>query len=124
MKLKSVMKRVVHDKYINSINQSKIAIISVNCFQSPNMKFTEFTSCGTLVLSDQPDDMKELGFKNNKHLVIYNNINDLKDKINYFLKNEKEREIIAKQGMEFTRKTHNNIIRTKEMFSQIEKEIM
>jgi glycosyltransferase involved in cell wall biosynthesis len=122
MGLSAVTGRVVHQKYIEAINQTKICIISTNVFKSPNMKFTEFTSCGTFVLSDKPDNMEELGFKDGKHLVIYKDLKDLEDKINYYLKNEKKREKIAKQGMEFTRKNHNNVVRLKTMFEQINKE--
>lgn len=122
MGLKAVTGRVVHQKYINTINQSKICIISTNCFNSPNMKFTEFTSCGSFVLSDKPADMAELGFEDMKHMVIYKDINDLQDKIKYYLTHEKERELIAKQGMNFTRKHHNNTFRVEQMFQAINKE--
>jgi glycosyltransferase involved in cell wall biosynthesis len=121
MKLKSIQKKVVHEKYINSINQSKICIISTNVFHSPNMKFTEFTSCGSFVLSDKPEDFDELGFKDNYHLVIYKDLKDLEDKIKYYLKNEKEREIIAKNGMNFVRRNHNNTVRSKFLIDTIER---
>lgn len=119
MKLKAVMGRIVHQKYIQAINQTKICIISTNVFKSPNMKFTEFMSCGTFILTDKPADMKELGFKNGKHFMIYQGFEDLEMKIRYFLKHEKERENIAKQGMNFVRENHNNIVRLKKMFEQI-----
>ena len=64
--------------------------------------------------------MQELGFKDGKHLVIYRDMNDLRNKIKYYLKHEKEREAIAKNGMEFTRENHNNNIRVKEMLGFIE----
>jgi len=111
MNLKNVSKRIVHQKYIKSINQSKIAVISTNVFNSPNMKFTEFTSCGTFVLSDKPADFEQLGFEDGKHLVLYNGLKDLKNKLLYYLKHDKEREKIAEKGMNFTRKYHNNTIR-------------
>lgn len=123
MALKSIQKRVVHHHYIKTINQSKICIISTNIFNSPNMKFTEFTSCGSFVLSDEPADMKQLGFKDGDHLILYKDLNDLKDKIKYFLKNEKEREEIAKNGMNFTRKNHNNKLRVQQ-FLKIIKDII
>jgi spore maturation protein CgeB len=122
MGLIAVKGRVVNQKYIQAINQTKIFIISTNCFDSPNMKFTEFTSCGSFVLSDKPSDMAELGFEDMKHMVIYKDINDLQDKIKYYLTHEKEREKIAKEGMDFTRKHHNNTFRVKQMFKAINKE--
>jgi glycosyltransferase involved in cell wall biosynthesis len=120
MKLKAVIKRIVHQKYIKAINQTKICIISTNVFNSPNMKFTEFTSCGSFVLSDKPADMEKLGFKDGEHLVIYKDLNDLKKKILYYLKHKKERELIAKNGMEFTRKNHSNILRVQQFIKIIE----
>lgn len=113
--LKLMTKKIIHHAYIKAINQSKICVISTNIFNSPNMKFTEFTSCGTFVLSDKPADFEELGFKDNYHLVLYKNISDLEDKINYYLNNPVERETIAKNGMEFVIKNHNNSIRVKQM---------
>jgi len=119
LKLKAVMKKVVHQQYITCINQSKICIISNNVFNSPNMKFTEFTSCGSFVLCDKPADMDRLGFEDGKHLVIYKDLNALKDKIKYYLNNKKEREKIAIQGMEFVRNNHNNIIRVKQFTEKL-----
>lgn len=116
-------KKVWHNKYIQVINQSKIAVISTNVFNSPNMKFTEFTSCGAFVLTDKPADWDELGFKDGEHLVLYTSIEDLKDKIKYFLKNDKERKQIAYNGMEFVRKTHNNTVRVKQFTDIIKKAI-
>lgn len=121
--LKGVVKKVVHQRYIDCINQTKICIISVNIFNSPNMKFTEFTSCGTFVLADKPADMKELGFKDGEHLVLYKNMKDLNKKINYYLVNNEEREQIAKQGMKFTRNNHNNTVRVKQMIDVINREL-
>ena len=119
--LKNMSKRVVQQSYIKAINQSKIAVISTNIFNSPNMKFTEFTACGTFVLSDKPADFKQLGFEDGKHLVLYKDLEDLKNKIRYYLKHDKERETIAGQGMNFTRKFHNNTIRIQQ-FTDLVKE--
>ena len=123
MNLKVLTKRVVHFDYIKSINQSKICIISINIFNSPNMKFTEFTSCGSFVLTDKPQDFDELGFVNGKHLVLYKNLNDLQDKINYYLKNDKERESIALNGMNFVRQNHSNEVRVKQMLDVIKNNV-
>lgn len=123
MGLKAMVKKVIHKQYIRCINQTKICIISTNIFNSPNMKFTEFTSCGSFLLSDKPADMERLGFEDGKHLVLYKDLNDLEKKILYYLKNEDEREIIAKQGMEFTRENHSNAVRVKQMLEIINREI-
>jgi len=120
MGLKNITKRIVQQQYIKAINQSKIAIISTNVFNSPNMKFTEFTACGTFVLSDKPADFEQLGFEDGKHLVLYNGLKDLKNKIRYYLKHDKEREKIASEGMNFTKQYHNNTIRIQQFTKLVE----
>jgi hypothetical protein len=113
---------VTHQDYIQKINQSKIFVTKNNVYNFLSMKYTEILSCGTLLLADRPDDLEDIGLKDGEHLIIYNSLNDLKDKIDYFLKYEKEREEIAKNGMDFVRKNHNNDIRIKEMTEIIKKE--
>ena len=120
MGLRIMSGRIVQHEYVKAINQSKIAIISTNVFNSPNMKFTEFTSCGTFVLSDKPADFNELGFKDGEHLVFYDDLNDLKSKVIYYLKHDKEREEIAVNGMNFVRKYHSNTIRVKQFTEVVE----
>jgi len=96
------------NRYIELINESKIFVTSNNIFRSLSMKYTECMSCGTFLLADEPEDLNRFGYKDGQHLVIYNGLKDLKDKINYFLKHDKEREQIAKSGMEFVRKNYNH----------------
>jgi hypothetical protein len=114
-KFKIMNGKVYHEQYVDCINKSKIAVISTNAFGSVNMKFTEFTSCGAFVLSDRPTDFNEMGFIDGRHMVLYNGVNDLIDKAEYFLKNDKEREEIADNGMKLVRKNHSNEIRVKQI---------
>lgn len=116
-------KRVEHEDYINKINRSKICITSNNKFKSLSIKYYEIMACGSLLLADEPEDLKELGFIDGKHLVIYKNLNDLKDKIFYYLDHEKEREEIAKIGMSFVREYHNNSYRVQQMTKVIQEEL-
>ena len=88
------------------------------------MKFTEVLSCGTFLLANKPEDFDDVGLKDGEHLVIYNDFKDLKDKINYYLKHDNEREEIAKNGMNFVRKNHSNAKRIQEMTEIIQKEIL
>ena len=119
----SFTKPVLHDEYIKKINQSKIFVTDNGTYNCLNMKFTEVLSCGTLLLSNKPEDFDDVGFKEGEHLVIYKDLNDMQDKINYYLKHDNEREEIAKNGMEFVRKNHSNDVRIKEMTDIIQKEL-
>lgn len=119
----SYVKRVEHENYINKINRSKICITSNNKFKSLSIKYYEVMACGGFLLADEPEDLKELGFINGKHLVIYKDMNDLKNKILYYLSHEKEREQIALEGMNFVRENHNNSIRVQQMTKIIEENL-
>jgi len=58
------------------------------------------------------------------HLVFFkDDFSDLEDKINYFLKHEKEREGIALNGMNFTREKHSTKTRVQEFIQTIKEAI-
>ncbi len=120
---KTFIDYVIHDEYIKKINQSKIFITSNNIYSSLNMKYTEVMACGTLLFSDKPEDLKDVGFKDGEHLIIYKDWKDLKNKIDYYLNNDKEREEIAKNGMNLVIEKHSNDVRIKEMTEIILKEL-
>lgn len=104
----TVTKRIVHEKLIRCINSSKICLTSNNIFKSFSMRYTETMACGGFLLADEPEDMGYLGYVDQKHFVIYNDIPDLVHKIKYYMKHDTEREKIAKQGMKFVRKYHSS----------------
>jgi len=108
MEVKSATTRVFFKDYIQCINKSKIFVNSNNIPKSVSMKYTEVLSCGTFFLSDKPTEFAEHGYTDNKHLVIYNDMKDLKNKINYFLEHVNEREQIAEEGMKFVRENYSN----------------
>ena len=109
------------EEYIQKINESKICISSN--VKSPRLsgKYYEILACGTFFLTTRPEDFGTLGFKNGKHLILYeNDFNDLESQIKYFLEHEEEREKIALEGMKFVRKYHNTELRVKEFIELIE----
>jgi spore maturation protein CgeB len=79
-------------------------------------------ACGSMLLADRPEDLIELGFIPNKHLVIYENISDLKEKIYYYLSHGKELRYISNQGMKFIKENHNNDIRVRQFTEIVKKE--
>jgi len=121
MNVSSIIKRVSNQALISSINRSKIVITSNNTFNSLSMRYAEVLSCGGFLLADKPEDFNELGYQDGKHLVLYKDLKDLKNKIEYYLSNEKERENIAKNGMKLVRENHSCKIRVEE-FANIIKE--
>jgi len=63
-----------------------------------NMRVFEIMSCGTMLLTDNIGNGIEELFEDRKHLVLYNNLGDLDEKVRHYLENEEEREAIAGAG--------------------------
>jgi spore maturation protein CgeB len=72
--------------------------------------------CGSFLLTQDADDLKNR-YQDGKEIVIFKDNEDLIKKINYFLKNDKERESIAKAGYERTIKEHTYEKRFNEIFN-------
>ncbi len=107
-------------EYINALNHTKIFIGSVNQWKGLGMKVTEALACKSLFLTDEPDDFIIQGFEDGKHLVLYNDLDDMIGKIEYYLKDEVLRHTIASQGYSFVREHHSNAVRVQQMFKHIE----
>jgi len=124
MDVNSFFEKVWFEEYVRKINESKIFVTYNAEDNELSGKYTEVMACGTFLLTTRPDDLERLGYKDGEHLVLYkNDFSDLEDKIKYFLKNENEREGIAKNGMEFVRKYHSTEQRVKEFTEIVEGEL-
>ena len=89
--------------------KSKIAFnlhIGESKNQAGNMRMYEVTGMGALLLSDKKEDDQNLWI-NEKEFVEYTSIDDAIEKINYYLRNEKERIEIAKAGQLRTHTMYN-----------------
>lgn len=117
MGIRTITKKVVHQRLINAINRCKISVTSNNIFDSLSMRYTEVLACGGFLMADKPEDLDWVGLEDGKHLVIYNDMLDFKKKIKYYMnsKHDAERQIIAKTGMEFVRENHSCEVRVKQM---------
>jgi glycosyltransferase involved in cell wall biosynthesis len=94
---------IKHWDYARAINQSKIF---VNCNGINNqvlMKYSEAMASGTMLLTNTPNNCNEFGFRPGKHFEVWDGIDELREKILYYLANEDERNEIAEVGMEYTR---------------------
>jgi len=120
--VKTFIKKVTRNDYIKTINRSKIFVNAGGLWKSLTMKFSEVLGCGTFFLTDKPRDFEKEGFIDGKHLVLYENLKDLEDKIKYYLEHDVERERIAKQGMEFVRENHSCAVRVKQFTEIVKKE--
>ena len=125
MPITTFTKRAINRQYINKLNCSKMFINSGEVgYVGLTMKFTEVLACGTFLITEEPNDMQAAGFKNGEHFVVFKGLDDLKKKINYYLKHEKERKRIALNGMKFVHSHHSNDIRVKYFIDKTCEEIL
>ena len=68
----------------------------IPCYQA-SPKVYETLACKSFLISDRQRDVVSQ-FENGKHLVLFNDITDLKEKISYYLSKPGERKRIAAQG--------------------------
>lgn len=99
---------------INLNNHHKQDIEGVN-----QRAFEIAGSGGFQLISCQPD-LPNL-FKPNEEIITYNDIKDLKQKIDYYLKNEKERKEIAQRAQIRAHKDHSYQKRLSQLFEYINK---
>jgi len=119
-RIKSFMDKVVHKDYVEYINRSKM-FISAKRNESSNVlwKFQEAIACGAMLLTTMPDNINEYRYEVGKHLVVYDDVPDMIDKILYYKENVDERLTIAKSGMDFVRQNYNNKVVIAEIIKKI-----
>jgi len=93
-----VGKKFFFGLYVDTLNLSKIAISSNSRYGFMTKRVLEIMACGSLLLTDRFDEIDMLGFKDGENIVVYDGLDDLRDKIYYYLKNDSERESIALKG--------------------------
>jgi spore maturation protein CgeB len=83
------------------MNASKIGVSNNFKYGFMTKKVLEIMACGALLLTDKCEEFDVLGFEDGKHIVIYDDLDDLRDKIYYYLANDSKRELIASEGYKF-----------------------
>jgi spore maturation protein CgeB len=112
-----------YTEWVKMYNAAKIIIIihyqdgTIPCFQA-SPKVFEALACRSFVISDSQKDVFKL-FSSGKELVCFNNIQDLKAKIDHFLHRDEERRMIAAAGYEEVLKKHTYRHRLQEILGHI-----
>jgi spore maturation protein CgeB len=91
-----------------TLNWSKISLnfhIDVTGNMSGNMRLYEATGCGTLLMTENTPDLNDK-FKDGEEVVSYDSLDDLIDKINYYLGHDAERERISRNGQKACLERH------------------
>jgi len=121
--LNVAIEKIFKEAYVKRINESKIIVTCSQAYGQFSFKYTEVMACGTLIMGDRIDDLEKTGLKDGEHLILYDGLKDLEDKIYYFLKHDREREKIAKNGMKFVREYHSMKTRIKEFTKIVQEEL-
>ncbi len=90
----NVFTKVYGDKHANIVSRTKININSCTNNCASDRVYKILATKGFLLT----DTWHGIEFEDGKHLVVYNGINDLQDKIEYYLEHEEERNLIAEAG--------------------------
>jgi hypothetical protein len=110
---------IIGNEMVESINKFKIHF-NRNISYDINYRTFETLGCKTFLLTNFTPGLDKI-FEINKHLVIYENLNDLFEKIEYYLSNEIERSIIAKNGYKHVLENHTYSKRMEEFINIVNK---
>jgi len=87
--------------------------IDVSSTFANNMRLFEATGCGTLLLTEERENLRTL-FRANEEIITYRSTQDCADKIQYFLRHEHEATEIALAGQRRTLTSHTYLARMAE----------
>ena len=87
------------NEYYREIARSKIAISLRGGGGTPSPRYYEIPALGTMLLSDPPETVIPQEFVNRQHAVYCRaDLSDLKALVQYYLREDAEREAIAREG--------------------------
>ena len=108
---------VIGNDMVESINKYKIHF-NRNISIDLNYRTFETLGCQTFLLTNETPGLSKL-FNIGEHLVTYNSKDDLFEKINYYLNNKNDRDLISKNGYNHVIKNHTYFERMKYLISLI-----
>lgn len=106
--------------YVKKINQTKIFINTQTYDWREQLKgkIREALMCGVFILEE--DNAQTRAFiPEGKGIIYFNSKTDLKEKIEFYLENEKEREKIALEGYEWFKQNYSSKKWTKEILKEL-----
>lgn len=105
--------------YLEELSRCKI-VLNFRGGGWDTMRYWEVPAVNTFMISQKPQIHIPNNFEDGKHVIwCSDSLDDLFDKIDYFLKNESERIKIAQQGKEHLYKYHLNTNRAKFLIDTI-----
>ncbi len=112
---------VWNEELVKVYNASKI-VLNIHSPQTvPIMRDFEVTGCGAFLLTDYARSLETM-FTPGEEIIFYKNIEELKDKVKFYLSHPQEREDIARKGKLRAYRDHTYARRMEELISFIGKE--
>lgn len=105
------------------IQGSKITLnhhIDVAGRHANNLRLFEATGAGSLLITDWKENLNQL-FEPAREVVLYRSAEECVEKIEYYLKNDKERETVALAGQKRTLRDHTYRVRIEELLAILQK---
>lgn len=107
-------RRLSYDDYLRKVIHSRMFVFDGTIWNYAVPKYYEGMACESLVVATKPKDAEALHFIPDRNFVDVN-IDNYMDKIEYYLRETKERERIARRGYLTICKYHTSDIRAKEL---------
>lgn len=123
LKAKATDIKMNYDQWVKIFSAAKINIVihyqdaHVPCHQA-SPKLFEAMACGCFVLTDRQKDAQAL-FKDKEHVVFFDDAQDLREKIQYYLNHDEERHRIADHGRREVLAAHTYEHRIKHMLDMM-----
>jgi glycosyltransferase involved in cell wall biosynthesis len=120
--LKSLTKILKFEAFAEYLSRSKIFVNSGNNLVNDcvTIKYLENMASGTLLITTLPRSVEDYGFKDGEHFISYSSLDNLKEKIFYYLSNENKRLEITRKSMEYVNNNFTHDIIIKDLLRDIE----
>lgn len=102
---------VLGNKMVDALNSYKISL-NQTISDDMNYRIFETLGCKTFLLTNNVHNLSRL-FKNGEHLVTYESVGDMVEKIKYYIKNENTLNQISQCGYEEVLKNHTYMSRAR-----------
>jgi hypothetical protein len=108
---------VIGNDMVNSINSYKIHL-NYNISNDINYRTFETTGCKTLLMTNYTPGLEKL-FNIGNEIVVYDGLEDLDNKVKYYLDNDDERDRISEAGYQRSKKDHTYDVRANQLMDII-----
>lgn len=108
----------IHD-YSLVLKRSKSFLNTLSPWGIVSPRYYENFFSKSLIFSENSDYLRE--FNKNNHIVTFNNVNEFKDKFNFYMINENQRKHIVQKAYDYALKNHSWSFRIQSLINDFKK---